>query len=143
MDPLTKKLRSSPAIARVAPFVIFLVLTSCQGQFGEASRYWFYVAKTFLGIWLVWAMYPVVTEMRIRFNTHGHASPVTVDLQDIVLQDGIVHYENEMVARVNTLTFRQKSDPLADRVRIGDCGPGSTTATVANCEPCDLWTVIA
>jgi hypothetical protein len=54
---------------------------------------------------------PVVTEMRIRFNCHGHASPVSVDLQDIVLRDGVLHYENEMVARVNMLTFRQKSDP--------------------------------
>jgi CAAX prenyl protease-like protein len=68
VDPLTKKLRSSPVIARVAPFVIFLILTTCQGQFGEASRYWFYVAKTFLGIWLIWAMRPVVTEMRWAFS---------------------------------------------------------------------------
>jgi hypothetical protein len=54
---------------------------------------------------------PIVTEMRIRFNGHGHASPVSVDLQDIVLRDGALHYENEMVARVNTLTFRQRCDP--------------------------------
>ena len=54
---------------------------------------------------------PVVTEMSIRFNSHGHTSPVSVDLQDIILRDGALHYENEMVARVNTLTFRQKSDP--------------------------------
>ena len=55
-------------LARVAPFVIFLALTCCQGQFGEASRYWFYAAKTFVGIWLVWAMRPVVTEMRWSFS---------------------------------------------------------------------------
>jgi hypothetical protein len=54
---------------------------------------------------------PVVTEMRVKFNGHGHPSPVSVDLQDIVLRDGALHYENEMVARVNMLTFRQKSDP--------------------------------
>jgi len=65
---LTRKLQSSPVIARVAPFVIFLALTACQGQFGEASRYWFYVAKTFVGIWLVWAMRPVVAEMRWAFS---------------------------------------------------------------------------
>jgi hypothetical protein len=55
-------------MARVAPFVIFLALTACQGQFGEASRYWFYAAKTFLSIWLVWAMRPVVAEMRWAFS---------------------------------------------------------------------------
>jgi hypothetical protein len=54
---------------------------------------------------------PVVSEMEIRFNGHGHASPVSVDLQDIVLRDGTLHYENEMVARVNSLKFQQKSDP--------------------------------
>ena len=53
----------------------------------------------------------VVTEMQIKFNGHGHSSPVTVDLQDITLRDGTYHYDNEIVARVNALTFRQKSDP--------------------------------
>jgi uncharacterized lipoprotein YbaY len=53
----------------------------------------------------------VVSEMRLRFNSRGHASPVTVDLQDLVLRNGVLCYENETVARVNQLTFRQKSDP--------------------------------
>ncbi len=68
MDPLAKKLQSSPVVARVAPFVIFLVLTAGQGQFGEASRYWFYAGKTIIGLWLVWAMRPVVVEMRWKFS---------------------------------------------------------------------------
>ena len=49
---------------------------------------------------------PTVTEVRLRFNTHGHTSPVTIDLEDIVPRDGTLHYENATVARVNTLTFR-------------------------------------
>jgi hypothetical protein len=52
---------------------------------------------------------PVVTEMRLKFNHHGRTSPVTIELQDMVLRDGAMHYENETVARVNTLTFRQKT----------------------------------
>jgi uncharacterized protein len=64
VNSLTRKLQGSPIAARVAPFAIFLGLTFCQGQFGEASRYWFYVAKTFVGLWMVWAMWPAVTEMR-------------------------------------------------------------------------------
>ena len=51
-------------MARVAPFVIFLVLTSCQGQFGAASAYWFYFAKTLVAVWLIWEMRPLVPEMR-------------------------------------------------------------------------------
>jgi hypothetical protein len=65
-DPmcLHKPFARSPLLARVAPFVIFLVLTFCQGQFGEASRYWFYLAKTLVGVWLIWEMRPFVSEMR-------------------------------------------------------------------------------
>lgn len=68
MNELVEKLRSTPLIARVAPFIIFAALTSAQGMFGENSRYWVYVAKTFVGVWLVWAVWPVVTEARWRFS---------------------------------------------------------------------------
>jgi uncharacterized protein len=64
MEFVRKQIEKSPIHSRVAPFVIFLILTSCQGLFGEAGRYWFYVAKTFVGVWLVWEMRPLVAEMR-------------------------------------------------------------------------------
>jgi len=54
----------SPAVVRVAPFLVFLALTICQGQFGAASAYWFYLAKTIVGVWLIWEMRPFVSEMR-------------------------------------------------------------------------------
>lgn len=50
--------------ARVAPFVIFVALTACQGEFGPASAYWFYFAKTLVAVWLIWEMRPLVLEMR-------------------------------------------------------------------------------
>jgi hypothetical protein len=62
---------------------------------------------------------PMVSEMRLRFNGHGHTSPVSVDLQDIVMRDGKLCYENETVARVNMLTFRQKCDPPKMEVTLG------------------------
>ena len=65
---LEKKLAGSPAAVRVAPFLIFLALTVCQGKFGAASAYWFYFAKTIVGAWLVWAMRPLVAEMRWAFS---------------------------------------------------------------------------
>ena len=65
---LNKFFATSPATARVAPFVIFLALTFCQGQFGAASAYWFYFAKTLVGAWLVWEMRPFVSEMRWAFS---------------------------------------------------------------------------
>ncbi len=68
MISLRKKFAESPALVRVAPFVIFLLLTFCQGQLGEGSRYWFYLAKTLVGAWLVWEMRMFVTEMRWAFS---------------------------------------------------------------------------
>ena len=59
---------SSPAVGRVAPFVVFLALTFCQGKFGAASAYWFYFAKTLVGAWLLWEMRPFVSEMRWAFS---------------------------------------------------------------------------
>lgn len=64
MGSLAGKLRSTPFIARVAPFIVFAGLTALQGQFGAESRYWIYVAKTLAGVWLLWAVWPVVPEMR-------------------------------------------------------------------------------
>src|ERR1700690_872678 len=61
---LRKPFASSPLLARIVPFVIFLALTFGQGQFGEASRYWFYLGKTLVGVWLIWEMRPFVSEMR-------------------------------------------------------------------------------
>ena len=68
MNPVSKKLQESPALARVAPFAIFLLLTALQGHWDETSRYWLYLAKTIIGAGLVWLMWPVVTEMRWAFS---------------------------------------------------------------------------
>lgn len=54
----------SPALARVVPFVVFLGLTALQGTWGEASRYWIYLAKSVLGAAMVAAVWPVVRELR-------------------------------------------------------------------------------
>jgi len=64
MSMLQEKMKASPAYARVAPFVIFLLLTSAPSMLGEGTRFWFYFIKTFVGVWLVWEMRPFVAEMR-------------------------------------------------------------------------------
>jgi CAAX prenyl protease-like protein len=68
MSFLREKFQASAIYARVAPFVIFLVLTFAQGSFGDEGRYWFYLAKTLVGAWLVWEMRPFVSEMRWAFS---------------------------------------------------------------------------
>jgi len=64
MNSLLNKLELSPLLVRTIPFAIFLALTFCQGQFGEASRYWLYLAKTVLGAWMIWIVRPWIAEMR-------------------------------------------------------------------------------
>jgi len=68
MDFLRKKFASSPEFARVAPFVVFVLLTALQGKLGENSRYWLYFVKTVVGAWLVWEMRPFVEEMRWKVS---------------------------------------------------------------------------
>jgi hypothetical protein len=64
MNSLIKKVTDSPILIRIVPFLVFLGLTTCQGQLGPASAFWFYFAKTMLGIWFIWLMRPFVPEMR-------------------------------------------------------------------------------
>jgi hypothetical protein len=58
----------NPIYARVVPFIIFVALTACQGKLGAASAYWFYLAKTLVGAWLIFEMRPHVSEMRWAFS---------------------------------------------------------------------------
>ena len=65
---LPRKLRdylaASPGVVRIAPFVIFILLTGAQGKFGVESAYWFYFAKTVIGAWMVLAIWPLVKELK-------------------------------------------------------------------------------
>ncbi len=55
-----------------------------------------------------------VNRVDIRFNAGGHKSPVTIGLYDIKPEDGEYKYENrsnEVIARVNTLSFKRTKEP--------------------------------
>ena len=75
---LLRKIEDSPVLARVAPFILFAALTSAQGLFGEASRYWLYLIKTIAGAWLVWTVRPWVSEMRWKISWEGIAAGFAV-----------------------------------------------------------------
>ena len=64
MSTLHNKLQASPLLARVLPFVVFLVLTSAQGSFGPDSQFWVYLLKTLVGVWMIWTIWPLVGELR-------------------------------------------------------------------------------
>jgi hypothetical protein len=50
-----------------------------------------------------------VSEVRLHFNAHGRASPVTIEMCDIKYFDGDFRQVNGLVARVNALTFRRQT----------------------------------
>lgn len=75
---LRKLLLISPVVARVTPFILFVLLTSCQGRFGDASLFWFYLVKTVLGVWMIWEMWPVVAEMRWAFSWEAVVTGIAV-----------------------------------------------------------------
>jgi CAAX prenyl protease-like protein len=85
--PAVKKVQGSAALVRAVPFIIFISLTSCQGLFGEASRYWIYVGKTVLGAGMIWAMRPFVAEMRWVLSWEAVVTGVAVLVMWIGIDD--------------------------------------------------------
>jgi uncharacterized protein len=92
---LLERTLTQPLAARVAPFLIFLALTFCQGKFGAASACWFYFAKTLVGAWLIWEMRPFVSEMRWAFSWEAVAVGVGVILIWVGL-DSYYPHTNEL-----------------------------------------------
>ena len=68
MPRLPTIIAASPALVRALPFAIFAGLTAGQGQWGEASRYWFYLAKTFAGAGMLWAVRPFILEYKWKLS---------------------------------------------------------------------------
>lgn len=68
MNLLRDLLQKSPTRARVLPFFIFLALTSLQGESGTPKSFWLYLAKSVLGLWMIWEMRSLVKEMRWAFS---------------------------------------------------------------------------
>jgi uncharacterized protein len=109
---LQKISAGSPAVPRVAPFLIFLVFTACQGKFGPASAYWFYFAKTLVGVWLVWEMRPLVLEMRWTFSWEAVAVGIGVMVMWIGLDPFYPHLSKAGATGNPNLVFGEHS-PLA------------------------------
>lgn len=99
MNPLLKRFESSPLLARVAPFVVFVALTFLQGKLGPGSAYWMYLAKTVVGAWLVWQMWPLVAEMRWKFGWEAVGVGVAVFVVWVGL-DGLYPSLNKLLSYV-------------------------------------------
>ncbi len=70
---------------------------------------------------------PHVNKVQLQFDAHGKTSPVTICLQDLIYRDGKVQIENELIARINTLTFQRgtgipKMEVALDSIKRSDAG---------------------
>ena len=70
-----------------------------------------------------------VREVRLRFNAHSSVSPIWIDMCDIRRVNGDCQPANEILARVNTLTFRRQPGPATMEVTVAsvkhkDAGTG-------------------
>jgi hypothetical protein len=50
-----------------------------------------------------------VSEVRLRFNAHGKTSPIAIEICDVRYQEGEYRHVDEIIARVNSLTFVRKA----------------------------------
>jgi|ERR1041385_1099312 CAAX prenyl protease-like protein len=64
MKSLRDQIRASPIHARVVPYIIIVALTMVQEWFDGPMRYWMYLFKMLLGIWCIWEMRSLVSEIR-------------------------------------------------------------------------------
>jgi uncharacterized protein len=119
MSSFRENMRSSPIYARVAPFVIFVLLTVTQSMFGDANQYWIYIGKSLVGAWLIWQMWDLVPEMRWNFNTEAFAVGIAVLILWIGI-DGLYTHMGDTDAKPPNpyLQFGQHS-PLATIAFVG------------------------
>jgi uncharacterized protein len=78
MNIFPDRIRSSPALIRTVPFLLFVLLTAAQPHFGDTGRYWIYLLKTFVGALMVWSMYSLVQEMRWKMSWEAVLAGVVV-----------------------------------------------------------------
>ncbi|MBA4147442.1 MAG: CAAX prenyl protease-related protein [Verrucomicrobia bacterium] len=99
-------------------------MTSLQGQFGEESRYWLYLAKTVLAVWMIWVIRPLVSEMKWAFSWEAVVVGVGVFAVWVGL-DGLYPSLNELLARIG---FELSSEPAKAWNPHVQFGEGSTLA---------------
>jgi len=78
MQKIRALLEQKPVALRCAPFLLFLGLTFAQSAFGEEGRYWVYAGKTLVGAWMLWALKPLIMELKWSFSLQGVIAGIAV-----------------------------------------------------------------
>lgn len=122
---LTDRMRGNSILPRVVPFLIFLGLTFCQGQIGEASRYWIYLAKTLVGGWMLWAVWDLVPECRWKIGWEAVLVGIAVCVVWVGL-DPYVPSLNDILVKFGLSKPKATPDPMWNPHAF--FGPGSAMA---------------
>jgi membrane protease YdiL (CAAX protease family) len=72
------KLTQSPTLVRVVPFAVFIGLMFFQDRFGEAGRFWIYLAKTVAAIAVLLVVFRHIEELKWRFSWEAIVAGVAV-----------------------------------------------------------------
>lgn len=104
MNLLREKIQESPVSARFVPLFVY-VLIGAAALLGGDWMFWSYIAKVFIGGYMVWVMRPLVKEMRWAVSWEA----VLVGVLIFVVWVGIDPY----VPR-NTLFFDDTKDSVWD-----------------------------
>lgn len=96
--PFADLFRAKSYLSRVLPFAVFLGLTACQGLLGEASRYWIYLAKTLVGLSLLWMAWEFLPECRWTVSVEAIAVGILVCVVWVGL-DPYIPSQQELMVR--------------------------------------------
>jgi uncharacterized protein len=91
MNSLRALLKQSPLVARAAPYFVFVGLMALGPVFGDAGKYWLYLARTLAGVWMLWAIRPMVAEMRWALSWEAVVAGVGVCVMWIGLDPWYEH----------------------------------------------------
>lgn len=119
MSSFRQNMQTSPVYARVAPFVIFVLLTVAQSMFGDAGQYWVYLGKSVVGAWLIWQMWDLVPEMRWNFTTEAFAVGVAVLIMWIGIDGLYTHMGDTDAKPPNPYAQFGAHSPLATIAFVG------------------------
>ena len=87
MNLIPARVRASPALVRVFPFVLFIALTALQPYAGETGQYWIYLLKTVVAGAILWSSRSLLPEMRWKLTWEALVVGVIVFLVWIKLGD--------------------------------------------------------
>ena len=125
MEFLRERFKASAAYVRIAPFVIFLVLTFAQGLNDTSAPYIFYLVKTAVGAWLLWEMRAYVPEMKWAFSWEAVVVGVLVCVMWVGIDDFYPKFSKAVRSGIRSRTLARIPGSRGGQSLFTSLGPPS------------------